>query len=76
MIVQEPFTKDGRQLVRRYSDLRVYIYGGNPPANYESAVDPADAAVTYVETDIPIDNEEITDAEALAIITGQGGVEA
>jgi hypothetical protein len=75
MIVQEPFTKDGKQKIRRYSDRQVYIHGGNPEADYDVAVDLADAVVTYVETNRPIDNEEITDAEALAIITGQGGVE-
>jgi hypothetical protein len=70
MIVQEPFTKDGKQKIRRYSDRNVYIHGGNPEADYDVAVDFADAVVTYVETDRPINAEEISDSEALAIITG------
>lgn len=76
MIVQETYiTQDGRRLIRRYSDLGVYIHGGNPVGDYEDSLDPENAAVTFEETDIPIESEEISDTEALAIITGAEGGE-
>ena len=78
MIVQERI--EGTDLVRTYSDRGVLIHGGYPEADYEDAIDPVDAGRTYVETDLYI-GEDITDAEALAIITGadegaEGGEEA
>lgn len=70
MIVTEPY---GTELVRTYSDRNVYIHGGFPEGDYAEAIDPVGSGRTYVETNIPIDDdEEITDAEALAIITGEG----
>lgn len=42
-------------LIRTYSDAGFYIHGGFPEADYEEAIDPADAGRTYVETDIPIE---------------------
>ena len=80
MIVQERI--EGTDLVRTYSDRGVLIHGGYPEADYADAVDPVDAHRTYTETDIPIEpDEEVTDSEALAIITGadvgaEGGEEA
>ena len=80
MIVQERI--EGTDLVRTYSDRGVLIHGGYPEADYADAVDPVDAHRTYIETDIPIEpDEEVTDSEALAIITGadvgaEGGEEA
>jgi hypothetical protein len=41
-----------------------------PESDYEDAIDPADAGRTYVETEVYI-GEDITDAEALEIITGE-----
>jgi hypothetical protein len=79
MIVYEPY---GEGLVRAYSDKGMFIHGGNPEMDYVDAVDPVDANRTYTETDIPIEpDEEISDSEALAIITGadegaEGGEEA
>ena len=51
MIIYEPIHDD---LVHAYSDRGVYIHGGDPEADYEEAIDPADKHRTYVETDIPI----------------------
>lgn len=50
-------------LVRTYSDAHVYIRGGNPIGNYEDAIDPIDAGRTYVETDIPIEEKEVSEEE-------------
>jgi hypothetical protein len=73
MIVVEPVVIEDQTFNHRHSDSGVYIHGGNPEADYADAMDPVDADVHYVETDIPIEpDEEITDAEALAIITGEG----
>lgn len=57
-------------LIRTYSDAGVLIHGGMPEGDYVDAIDPVSAGRTYVETDIPIESD-ITDAEALAIITGE-----
>ena len=77
MIVQERI--EGADLVRTYSDAGMYIHGGFPEADYQESIDPVDMHRTFVETNIPI--EELTDSEALAIITGadvgaEGGEEA
>lgn len=68
MIVQEQISET---LVKTYSDKGVYIHGGFPEANYESAIDPISLNRTYTETDIPITGEEITAEEALNIIMGR-----
>lgn len=69
-VIYEPY---GEGLVRAYSDKGMFIHGGCPEDDYVDAVDPVDQHRTYVETNIPIEpDEEITDAEALAIITGEG----
>lgn len=78
MIVQENIA--GTNLVKTFSDRGVLIHGGYPEADYEEAIDPVDAGRTYVETDT-YGGEDLTDAEALAIITGadegaEGGEEA
>lgn len=71
MIVTEFYRvrEDGVRLVRSYSDRGVYIHGGFPEGDYEDAIDPVDAMRTYVETDIPIE-DEVTAEEALAILLG------
>lgn len=66
MIVQEQIG----DLIRTYSDSGFYIHGGYPEADYAEAIDPASAGRTYVETEIPIADEEVEDTEALRIITG------
>ena len=68
MIIQEQIDET---LVKTYSDKDVYIHGGFPEADYAEVVDPISMNRTYVETDIPIVGEEITDEEALNIIMGR-----
>ena len=45
-------------LIRSWSDLGVYIHGGNPEADYTEAVDPEAEGRTYTETDKPIESED------------------
>lgn len=65
MIIQE--TENG--LVKTYSNLGVYIHGGFPEGNYAEAIDPVELGRTYVETDIPIE-EEAEAEEILKILMG------
>ena len=59
-------------LVHTWSDLGVKIHGGMPEADYDEAYDPVDLGRTYIETDIPIDDE--TSAEEIVnILTGEEG---
>lgn len=55
MIVQENI---GNDLVRTYSDQGMMIQGGFPESLYTEAIDPISAGRVYVETDIPIPQDE------------------
>lgn len=55
MIVQENI---GNDLVRTYSDKGMMIQGGFPEGLYAEAIDPISTGRTYIETDIPIQQEE------------------
>ena len=68
MIIQEQINET---LVRTYSDKGVYIHGGYPEADYAEAVDPISMNRTYIETNRPIEDEEISDKEALNILMGR-----
>lgn len=57
-------------LVKTYSDLGMKIHGGMPEADYGEAYDPIDSGRTYVETDIPIE-ENVTAEEIIDILTGE-----
>lgn len=48
----------GNDLVRAYSDRKVYILGGFPEGKYEEAIDPKSLGRTYTETDEPIVEED------------------
>ncbi len=63
-------TETVNNLVRTWSDLNVKIHGGFPEADYDEAYDPIDSGRTYVETDIPID-EDGTKEEAYDILMGE-----
>lgn len=54
MLVQENIDS---YLVKTYSDQHVYIRGGFPEGLYAEAIDPIEMHRTYVETDIPIEDE-------------------
>lgn len=53
-----------------YSDRGMKIHGGFPEADYDEAYDPIDSGRTYVETNIPIDDDS-TAEEILNILTGE-----
>lgn len=55
MIVQERLENG---LIKTYSDQNVYIFGGYPEGNYAEVIDPVSMNRTYIETDIPIEEEE------------------
>lgn len=66
MIRQE--TIDDR-FIRTYSDAGFMIHGGSPEGDYEEAIDPIGSGRTYVETDIPIEEDgEVTPEELAAAI--------
>lgn len=57
-------------IIRTWSDRGMKIHGGSPEADYDEAYDPIDLGRTYIETDIPIDDE--TSAEEIVnILTGE-----
>lgn len=62
---------DGVELERTYSDAGMMIRQTQTGALYTEAVDVSTSENTYVETDIPID-DDVSDAEALDIILGRG----
>jgi hypothetical protein len=74
MIVREFYTtrEDGVNLYRTYSDEGKIIKQNETGAEYDEAIDVETAPYTYSETDkFIIESEEISDSEALAIITGE-----
>lgn len=68
MIRTETITINGKAYTRTYSDIGYMIERDG--AVYEEAIDPAELGRTYTETDQPIPDTELTDSEALAILTG------
>lgn len=70
MIRTEKLIINGIEAIRTYSDSGMMIHGGFPEADYDEAVDPADAGRTYTETDIPID-DDTTAEELLNILVGE-----
>ena len=61
MIIREFYRvrEDGIKLYQTYSDLKVYIQKAGTDEIYESAIDIEDANFIYVETDIPVEEEDI-----------------
>ena len=56
----------GNDIIKAYSDKKVYIHGGFPEGDYAEAYDPVSMNRKYIETDIPIE-EESENAEEEAI---------
>ncbi len=79
MIITENVTIDGRQFVKTYSDEGMYIRQEQTDALYSEAIDVENAPFTYVETDIPIEGEELSETEQKAAawdeLTGGGANE-
>ena len=69
MIIAENYELDGVRMVHTFSDKGVKIHGGFPEGDYDEAIDPADLGRTYIETDIPIE-EESDPEEIVDILTG------
>ena len=70
MVVYESFKSGEAEMVRAYSDKGVKIHGGMPEGDYDVAEDPVELGRTYTETDIPIDEGDVTAEEALSILLG------
>lgn len=72
MIIQEIINET---LVRTYSDRGVLIHGGMPEGDYAEAIDPISLNRVYTETNIPIEEDEESEAveaqEILNIILGE-----
>lgn len=77
MIITENVIILSRQFVKTYSDAGVYIRQEQTGAMYSEAIDIENSAFTYVETDIPIEEETAPEAEQKAeaydYITGRSG---
>lgn len=80
MIVSEYLYKNGRRLVRTYSDARLMIKQDGTEIVYTEAVDPVGSGRTYTETDIAIEQTEEErvaqleeDSKALKILLGEEG---
>lgn len=61
MIIKEFYEKrnDGINLFITYSDQKLKIQKVGTDEIYDSAIDVEDANFTYIETDIPIEEEDI-----------------
>lgn len=70
MIQTETFEKNGRTLVRTYSDTGYRIRQDGTGVVYSEAVDPAEMGRTYTETEELVPDTELSAEEALNIITG------
>ena len=70
---------DGISLYRTFSDANMMILQNETGHIYIEAIDVEDAPYTYTETDIPnepnepLPDDEISDSEVLATITGADG---
>lgn len=74
MIQTEIFEKNGRKLVRTYSDTGFMIRQDGTGVVYSEAIDPVESGRSYTETDEKVPDRELTAEEALNIITGGGTV--
>lgn len=63
MIIKENIVIDNRKFVRNYSDLNLMIQKVNTEEIYSEAIDPIEYEREYIETDMPIEeeNEEVFD---------------
>lgn len=71
MIKTETIIIGDKQYTRTYSDAGMMIHGGMPEGDYSEAIDPAELGRTYVETEIPIAEDETEAEEIVSILTGE-----
>lgn len=72
MIVTEFYKtrEDGVNLYRTYSDADFMIRQVSTGALYTEAVDVENSGNVYEETDLPVEDEDVPDEEALKILLG------
>ena len=63
--------EDGVNLYRTYSDAGLMIEQEQTGAIYVEAIDVENSGYTYIETNEPIEEDEISDSEALDILLGR-----
>ena len=63
--------EDGVNLYRTYSDAGMMIEQEQTGAIYVEAIDVENSGYTYIETNEPIEEDEISDSEALDILLGR-----
>ena len=68
MIKTQNLTINGKEYIKTWSDAGKLIERDG--AKYEDAIDPAELGRVYTETDEPIPDRELSDSEALAMLTG------
>lgn len=65
MIITEVIGEDeGVKILRRHSNLGVYLHKIGTDEHYESPEDREDSPWSYEETDIPIEEEEVTPSDS------------
>ena len=70
MIVSEPFEYEGRTLNRTYSDVGRSVRKIGTDEVYGEAVDVYPCPYEYEETDMPLDDEEISNDELAQMLEG------
>lgn len=74
MIITETLTRDdGATLLRRYSDAGYMLRQNETGALYSEAIDVDGVPYTYTETDIEIEDTDVSAEEALSILMGGEG---
>ena len=73
MIITEFYREreDGMNLYRTHSDAGLMIRQEQTGAEYAEAIDVEGSGYSYIESDTPIEGEELTDSEALDILLGR-----
>lgn len=76
MVISENLLIDGRELIRHYSDAGLKLRQIETGVIYDDVIDVVPCRYTYEETDEPVDEEAISDSQALSIITGGEPIDA
>ena len=62
--------------IHTYSDIGMKIKQEQTGIIYDDAMDVPEMGYTYTETDKPVEDEELSDSEALSIIMGRDSDES